>query len=90
VSVKVLLPAPMSTIAGREEVELEGGSVGEVLSRLWDAYPEMKKKVCDEKGRLRQFVNVYVNGEDVRAEAGEGTEVRDGDEVTLMLAISGG
>ena len=89
-SVKVHLPMPLSGIAGKEEVELEGGSVGEVLAQLWEAYPEMRLKLCDERGQLRRFVNVYLNGEDVRGKEGEGTKVRDGDDVSLMLAISGG
>lgn len=89
-SMKVRLPTPLSDIAGKEEVELEGETVREVLARLWEAYPKMKVKLCDERGQLRRFVNVYVNGEDVRGKEGEGTKVRDGDEVSLMLAISGG
>ena len=90
-SVKLHLMTPLARImGGKEEVELEAKSVGEALSRLWEIWPEMRGKLGDDEGRLKRFVSVYVNGEEVRREGREERELHEGDEVSLMLAITGG
>ena len=90
-SVKLHLMTPLARLMrGKEEVELEANSVGEVLARLWEICPEMRGKLEDEQGKLRRFVNVYVNGEEVRGEGREKKELSEGDEVSMVLAISGG
>lgn len=73
-----------------EEVRVEGKTVGEVIGALERAHPGMKERLCDEKGQLRRFVNIFVRDEDVRFQKNLDTEVRDGDEISIVPAIAGG
>ena len=75
-----------SLLAGRQEMQVEGATVGDVLDRL-----QIRERLCDETGKLRRHVNIHVNeGEDVRLLQGLDTPVQDGDTVTLLSAIAGG
>jgi len=71
-------------------VDTEGATVAEVLARLDEAYPGLRRRVYDESGQLRRFLNVYVNQEDIRFRDGEATPVHDGDEVSIVPAVAGG
>jgi molybdopterin synthase sulfur carrier subunit len=90
-AVKVRIPTPLQTITGnRAEVSAEGATIRELIEDLERQFPGLKERVCDEKGAVRRFVNVYLNEEDVRFLSGEDTQVKDSDEVSIIPAIAGG
>ena len=91
-SVTVRIPAPLRKITGeREAVTADGaGSLLDVINTLDQQYPGLKERICDERGELRRFVNLYVNGEDVRFLSGLETAVKTGDEVSIVPAVAGG
>jgi sulfur-carrier protein adenylyltransferase/sulfurtransferase len=89
--VKVIIPTPLRAYAGkRESVEVEGKTVGEALSSLTAQFQDLRRHLFSEDGRLRSFVNVYVNDEDVRYLHKDATAVRDGDTITIVPSIAGG
>ena len=77
-------------VGGNKEVELSGTTVGEVVEALTAAYPGLKSQLLTETGELNRFVNVYVNGQDVRYLDGLATAVAERDEVRLLPAMAGG
>lgn len=90
-SVTVLIPTPLRKLTDdQEKVTASGLSVGEVLDDLGRQYPGITGRICDNDGELRRFVNIYVNGEDVRFEGGKAAAVKDGDELSIVPAIAGG
>ena len=91
-SVTVRIPAPLRKITGeREAVTADsGGSLLEIINVLDQQFPGLKERICDESGELRRFVNLYVNGEDVRFLSGLETAVKTGDEVSIVPAVAGG
>lgn len=89
--IKVRIPTPLRPLTrGQGEVETKGASVAEMIANLEAMYPGMKDRLCDEKGELRRFVNVYVNEQDIRFLSGKETALKDGDEVSIVPAIAGG
>lgn len=89
-AVTVKIPAQLRAATGGDaETEVSGGTVGEVLDGLFDRYGELRERICED-GNLRRFVNVYVDGEDIRFLSGLDTEVADGGEVTVLPAVAGG
>jgi sulfur-carrier protein adenylyltransferase/sulfurtransferase len=90
-SVRVLVPTALRQFAGnQEELALAGGTVGEVLERLTTEHGELKKHLYRENGQLRNFVNIYLNDEDIRYLEREATPVAEGDTITIVPAIAGG
>lgn len=90
-TVTVRVPAPLQKMVGnKSEVAVAARTVTEALAALEAAHPGVKDKVCDESGRIRKYLNLYVNDEDIRFLKGEGTELKDGDEVSIIPAIAGG
>ena len=90
-SLKVVIPAPLRKYtAGAEVVELEAGNLQEVIEKLEDRFPGIRSSLCDESGGLRRFINIYVDGEDVRFLENLRTQTRDGSEIAIVPAISGG
>jgi molybdopterin synthase sulfur carrier subunit len=90
-AVTVLIPTPLQKLTnGSAEVRAEGTTVGEIVSALEAQFPGIKERLCDDSGKLRRFVNVYVNNEDIRFEQNEETPVKDGDELSIIPAIAGG
>ena len=79
-----------ASVGGEKQVELEGASVRELVDALVDRYPSLRQQLLDEGGDLNRFVNVYVNGQDVRYLGGLDTPVTDRDEVRLLPAMAGG
>ena len=77
-------------VGGNKEVELAGATVGEVVDALTAQYPSLKAQLLTAEGELNRFVNVYVNGQDVRYLAGLDTPVAPADEVRLLPAMAGG
>ncbi len=89
-SVKVRIPVPLQRLTqGKEEVEGETGTVISLINSLDKKYSGLGERIS-EGGKIRRFVNVYVNEEDIRFLKGEETEVKDGDEVSIVPAIAGG
>jgi molybdopterin synthase sulfur carrier subunit len=91
-SVTVRIPAPLRKVTGEREVVTAdgGGNLLEMIDRLDKEYPGLKDRICDESGELRRFVNLYINGEDVRFLSGLQTAVKAGDEVSIVPAVAGG
>jgi molybdopterin synthase sulfur carrier subunit len=90
-SLKVVIPTPLRKFTqGAELVEVEATTLQEVLDKLDSKYPGFRASVCDETGALKRFINVYINGEDVRFLENLSTRVKDGAEVAIVPAISGG
>jgi len=90
-SVTVRIPAPLRTLTkGQEEVSAQGASVAEVVEDLEKAYPGIKSRLCDEKGEVRRFVNIFLADEDIRFMQGLKTPVKTGDSISIVPAIAGG
>ena len=90
-AVKVRIPTPLQRLTkNQEEVSVEGENIRELVTNLEKSYPGIQERICDENGKLRRFVNIYVNEEDIRFLKGEETTLKDGDEVSIIPAIAGG
>jgi len=90
-AVTVKIPTQLREAAGGEaQTTVEGSTVGEVLEALFDRFDELRDRLSDDSGSLRRFVNVYVDGEDIRFGDGLDTPVSDGDEVQILPAVAGG
>ena len=90
-SVRVRIPTPLRSLtAGAAEVQIDGASLAEAISQLEAQYPGMEQRLKDENGELRRFVNLYVNGEDIRFLQGLDTAVKPGDELAIIPAVAGG
>jgi molybdopterin synthase sulfur carrier subunit len=89
-TVKVRIPTPLQKLTGQPEVQAPAGSVRTMIEALEKNYPGIKDRLCDESGKVRRFVNIYVNEEDIRFLGQEETQVKDGDEISIVPAIAGG
>ena len=90
-AIVVRIPTPLQKLtADKGEVSADGATVQDLLQDLDRQYPGLKDRLCDPNGRLRRFVNVYVNEEDIRFLKQEATPLKDGDEVSIIPAIAGG
>ena len=90
-AITVKLPTQLRAAAGGEaSAEVEGTTVGEVLSALYERHGELRERIAGDDGELRRFVNVYLGGEDIRFLDGLATPVPDGAEVTILPAVAGG
>lgn len=90
-SVKVRIPTPLRTLTnGSDEVTIEGNSVKEIIDNLEANHNGIKERICDENGQIRRFINFYVNDEDIRFLSNQETEVKDGDQISIVPAIAGG
>ncbi len=90
-AVTVRIPTPLQEFTRQQDaVEVEGASVQEVLANLDAEFAGIRQRLYDEEGKLRRFVNIYVNQEDIRFLQGEGTALNEGDEVSIVPAIAGG
>ena len=90
-AVKVIIPTPLRPYASKQEsVELKAGTVGEALSALTAKFGDLKKHLFSDDGRLRSFVNVYVNDEDIRYLQKDQTPLKEGDIISIVPSIAGG
>ncbi len=90
-SIKVRIPTPLQKITqNKAEVKLQGANIKELIDDLEKNFPGIKERICDEKGKIRRFINIYVNEEDVRFLQQDKTSLKDGDEVSIIPAIAGG
>lgn len=88
---QVKIPTQLRSLTGdAPEVEAKGGTISEIVDDLEARYPGLKERLLDDSGKLRRFVNIYVNDEDVRFLNGIGTEVPDGARLSIIPAVAGG
>lgn len=89
--IKVRIPTPLRPlVGGQDAVKIAGANLQECIEALESQFPGMKERLCDDGGELRRFVNIYVNGEDVRFLNGLATPLTMGDEVSIVPAVAGG
>ncbi len=89
--VKVRVPTPLSSATGGErQIEVTGSTVREVLQAVGEIHPEFLDRILVDGGELREFLNIFVNGSDVRFEEKLDTRVQDGDEISIVPSIAGG
>ena len=90
-AVQVLIPTPLQKFTNDEaSVNLDASSVDGLIEALEGRYPGIKGRLCDEGGKLRRFLNVYVNSEDIRFLDNQATPLGDGDEVSIVPAVASG
>lgn len=90
-SITVRVPAPLQKLTQNQaEVKASGRTVRELIDNLSENFPGIKERICDESGKVRKFINIYVNEEDVRFLQLDETSLKDGDEVSIIPAIAGG
>src|SRR5215472_2031952 len=88
---KVLIPTPLRQYAGKQDaVSVPGSTVGEVLKSLTTQFPDLRKQIFNDEGKIRSFVNVYLNDEDIRYLSKDATPTKDGDTISLVPSIAGG
>lgn len=89
--VKILIPTALRQyVDQRDAVEVEARTVGEALETLSRRYTELRRHLYNEEGKLRSFVNIYLNDEDIRYLQREATPLNDGDTLTIVPSIAGG
>ncbi len=90
-SVLVRIPGPLRSITGGvDKANVEGGTLGACIGELEVRFPGIRERMLDEAGQMRYFVNVYLNGEDVRFLQGLETPIKTGDELSIVPAVAGG
>ena len=90
-SVQVLSPTPLQVHTNNQSsVNVEASSVGELVNTLEETFPGVRGRLRDETGKLRRFLNFYVNSEDIRFLDNEATPLTAGDEVSIVPAVAGG
>jgi molybdopterin synthase sulfur carrier subunit len=90
-AIKVRIPTPLRKLTqDKDTVEASGQTIQSILEDLEQHYPGLKERLCDDRGELRRFVNIYLNDEDIRFSQGKETAVKDGDEISIIPAIAGG
>jgi len=88
---KIRIPTPLRKLTNDVDVvQMEAPTLAAAVDGLEAQYPGIKERICDEAGELRRFVNVYVNGEDVRFLQGMRTALPDGADVSIVPAVAGG
>ena len=89
--ITVRVPAPLRNLTKEQsKIEIDASTISELIDGLESLYPGMKDRLLDENGELRYFVNLYLNGEDVRFLNGVETNVNSGDELSIVPAVAGG
>ena len=90
-AVRVRVPTPLRKLTnGADEVDAQGSNVRTLVEDLERSFPGIKEKICDESGKIRRFVNVYVNGDDIRFLQNLETSLKEGDNISIIPAIAGG
>jgi len=90
-SVTVRIPTPLRSMTnGQDKVEVTPSTMGELIQQLDAAYPGIRDRLLDEAGEMHYFVNLYLNGEDVRFLQGLDTSANTGDEVNIVPSVAGG
>src|SRR6266849_4898029 len=88
---KILIPTPLRQYTEKKDtVQVKGATIGEALSDLTSQHPDLRRNLFNEEGKLRSFVNVYLNDEDIRYLNKDATPVKDSDTVSIVPSIAGG
>jgi molybdopterin synthase sulfur carrier subunit len=88
---RVRIPTPLRSLTdGKNSVEIDATNVADLVEKLNAAHPGFSERILDDEGELRRFVNIYVEGEDIRFRDGFATEVGPGDEVSIVPSVAGG
>jgi MoaD family protein len=88
---KIHIPTPLRQYVGKQaSVDVSGSTVGEAMNALVVQHPDLRKHLYTEEGKLRAFVNLYVNDEDIRYLQKEATALKDGDNISIVPSIAGG
>jgi sulfur-carrier protein len=89
--VRVRVPTPLRKFTqGADEVNAQGNNIRTLVEDLERNFPGIKERICDETGKIRRFVNVYVNGDDIRFLQNLDTALKEGDAISIVPAIAGG
>ena len=87
----VRIPTPLRALSGGKDILSTGaGSLKACIEDLETQYPGFRERLCDDAGEIRRFVNIYVNGEDVRFLSGLSTPLKESDEISIVPAVAGG
>ena len=90
-SVLIRIPTPLRRLtSGVDKVQVEGSNLSIVIDELDILYTGFKERLCGDDGELREFVNIYLNGEDIRFLQGLETTTKSGDEISIVPAVAGG
>jgi molybdopterin synthase sulfur carrier subunit len=90
-AILVRVPTPLRKYTqGADEVNAQGNNVRAMVEDLEKNFPGIKERICDETGKVRRFVNVYVNGDDIRFLQNLDTALKEGDNISIVPAIAGG
>ena len=89
--VKVRIPTPLMKLTNNQaEISAEGETIADILNNLESQFAGIKERICEENGTPRRFINIYLNEEDIRFLEGDKTQIKDGDEISIIPAIAGG
>lgn len=90
-AVKVIIPTPLRQFADKQDcIEINAGTVGEALAGVVARYSDLRRHLFTDEGKLRSFVNVYVNDEDIRYLENDQTSLKENDVVSIVPSIAGG
>jgi len=90
-ALKLTVPTALRNLTGqRDVIDVEPGTIRDIIARVDETYTGFRSRICEEDDKLRRFINIYVDGEDIRFLNNLGTSVADGSEVSIILAIAGG
>jgi len=90
-SVKVRIPTPLQKYTNNQaEVNVDAKDIKNLIESLEKDFSGIKERICDENGKIRKFINIYVNEEDIRFLQIDATPIKDGDEISIIPAIAGG
>ena len=88
---RIIIPTPLRQYAGKQEaIELKAATVGELLNKLVTTHGDLRRHLYTDDGKLRSFVNVYLNDEDIRYLQQLNTPLKDGDSISILPALAGG
>ena len=87
----VRIPSPLRRYTNNQsKVESNGANIAQLIENLESQYPGVKSRLCDDSGQIKRYVNIFVNGEEIRTLQGHETAVSDNDEVSIIPAMAGG
>ena len=90
-AISVKIPTPLRKLTdGNSTVSVSGSDITNIISDLENKYPGIKDRICEENGEIRPFVNIFVNGEDIRYLEGLNSKLSENDEVSIVPAVAGG
>jgi len=90
-AVTVRIPTVLRKLTkSQSEVKVSGSDISTLIDDLESKYPGLKQRICDDEGKIRRFVNVFINDEDIRFLGNEAAKLKDGDIISIVPAVAGG